>query len=131
MLQLGCSGSGATMLRPVDPGGIPLTDDELQKRGNELVSAAREAAITAIGKSMHPEFVQRGHNLQRRDILRWRHKVRDSIAAWREAEGHLTELLNELDKKDAQFRATHEPKVVSEDGVHYVTRWVKKGEEES
>lgn len=117
------------MLRPVENDGRLLTDEELQARGNELVSLAREAAITAIGKSMHPEFVQRGHSLQRRDILRWRHKVRDAIAAWREAESHLTELINELDKKDAHFRATHKPVVESEDGVNYRTRWVKNDEE--
>lgn len=117
------------MLRPVDDDGRLLTDEELQKRGNELVSLARDAAITAIGKSMHPEFVRRGHILRRRDILRWRGKAREAITAWREAEGHLTELLNELDKKAAHFRATHEPKAVTDDGVHYVTQRVKKDEE--
>lgn len=114
------------MLRPVDDDSRPLSEDELQERGNHLVSLAREAAITAIGKSMHPEFVQRGHNLQRRDILRWRHKARSAIEAWRECESALTELINELDKKRTYFEATHKPVHMSHDGVHYVTEWVEK-----
>lgn len=117
------------MLRPVDSDGKPLSDDALHKRGNELVTLAREAAIDAIGKSMHPEFVRRGHSLQPADIRRWRHMVRESIDAWRVAEGHLTELLNELDKKNAHFRATHKPVVKADDGVHYVTEWVENEEE--
>lgn len=115
-------------LRPVETDHTLLTDEELHKRGNELVTLAREAAITAIGKSMHPEFVQRGLNLKRRDLLRWRGKAREAITAWREAESHLTELINELDKKDAHYRATHKPVMETDDGVHYRTRWVKNEE---
>lgn len=116
------------MLRPVESDGRLLTDEELQVRGNELVSLARESAITAIGKSMVPEFVQRGHSLQRRDLLRWRHKAREAITAWRETESHLTELLNEIDKKDAEFRRAHKTVLKTEDGVHYREEWVKKDE---
>lgn len=119
------------MLRPVDDDSKLLTDAELQKRGNELVTLAREAAITAIGRSMHPEFVKRGQSLQRRDMVRWRENARDAITAWREVEGHLTELINEIDKKDAHYRATHKPVARTDDGVNYRTEWVKKDEGES
>lgn len=93
------------MLKAVDTDATPLAHDELMKRGNDLVTQAREAAISAIGKSMHPEFVQRGHSLQRRDLLRWREKARDAIKAWREVESTLTELINEIDAADAEIRA--------------------------
>lgn len=92
-------------LRAVETERPALAHDELMERGNKLVTQAREAAITAIGKSMHPEFVQRGKSLQRRDMLRWRHKAREAIAAWREVESALTELINEIDAADAEIRA--------------------------
>lgn len=92
------------MLKAVDADNTPLDHDELMRRGNELVTQAREAAITAIGKSMHPEFVQRGRSLVRHDMLRWRFKAREAISAWREVEAALTELINEIDKADAAMR---------------------------
>lgn len=91
-------------LRAVETERPALAHDELLELGNKLVTQAREAAITAIGKSMHPEFVQRGISLQRRDMLRWRYKAREAIAAWREVESALTELINEIDKADAALR---------------------------
>ena len=96
------------MLKAVDTDATPLAHDELMKRGNDLVTQAREAAISAIGKSMQPEFVQRGHSLQRRDLLRWREKARDAISAWREVESALTELITEIDRADAALRAGKE-----------------------
>lgn len=93
------------MLKAVDTGNTPLAHDELMRRGNELVTQAREAAITAIGRSMHPEFVQRGASLVRQDMLRWRFKAREAISAWREVETALTELINEIDKADAAMRS--------------------------
>lgn len=92
------------MLKAVEAPSKPLGHDELMRRGNQIVTEAREAAITAIAKSMHPEFVQRGHSLQRRDLLRWRFKAREAITAWREVESLLTELVTEIDKKDAGLR---------------------------
>lgn len=114
------------MLRPVSDESPALSEDELQERGNELVTLARSAAIAATGKSMHPEFVQRGRPLHRADIVRWRQNAREAISAWREAEGHLTEIINELDKKSAQFRATHRQETTTDDGVNYRTEWVPK-----
>lgn len=96
------------MLKAVDTDATPLAHDELMERGNALVTQAREAAITAIGKSMHPEFVQRGHSLQRRDLLRWRGKAREAIGAWRDVESALTELITEIDRADAAIRAGKE-----------------------
>ncbi len=92
------------MLKAVDDKREPLAHDELMKRGNDLVTQARWAAIAAIGKSMHPEFVQRGQSLVRRDMLRWRGKAREAISAWREVESALTELITEIDRADAYRR---------------------------
>lgn len=89
-------------LRAVESDRQALPHDELIALGNKLVAQAREAAIAAIGKSMHPEFVQRGIALQRLDMLRWRYKARESIAAWRDVESVLTELINEIDAADAR-----------------------------
>lgn len=91
-------------LRAVETERPALAHDELLELGNKLVTQAREAAITAIGKSMHPEFAYRGQSLTRRDMVRWREKARSSIAAWREVEATLTELINEIDKADAALR---------------------------
>lgn len=115
------------MLKAVgDDGKPPLSHDELMERGNELVTKARESGINAIRKSMVPEFVKRGQPLQKRDMLRWRYHAREAITAWREVEGHLTELINEIDKKDAEHRASLKPVLKTDDGVHYRTEWVKK-----
>ena len=98
------------MLKAVENNTTPLAHDELMKRGTELVTQARYAAITAVGKSMHPEFVLRGQSLMRRDMLRWRYKAREAIEAWRDVESTLTELINEIDRADSAMRNEGENK---------------------
>lgn len=85
-------------LRAVDSESPPLTPAELKKRGGELASDARRAAIDAVRKSMHSEFLERGVTLGHSDILRWRGRARSALEAWREVDAITTELLNEIKK---------------------------------
>lgn len=84
-------------LRAVTPIGEPLSREDLQKRGDDLVGRARVAAVDAVRESMHSVFLVRGNVVSPADVRAWRHRARTAIAAWREVESLTTELLNELD----------------------------------
>lgn len=85
-------------LRIVNDESAPLTRDELRERGNSLVTDARRAALNAIALSMQPEYVERGHSIQRRDLLRWRGKAMAARDEWQKVIDATTELLAEMDK---------------------------------
>ncbi len=87
-------------LRVVGDEKPPLSREELRERGNDLVTEARKAAISAIGKSMVPEFVARGRSLQRRDLLRWRSFATGARDEWQVVIDKITELLHEMDKTE-------------------------------
>lgn len=124
-----------THLRRVESESRPaLSPDALHERGNELVTKARAAAIDAVRASMHTEFVEKAATVQRRDILRWRARAREALAAWREVESVCTELLNEIDRTDDASRAGMRRAVVpdgSGNPGHYMTAWVKDDDPES
>ena len=85
-------------LRRVEPERPPLSRDALQKKGDALVSEARKAALDAVRRSMHSEFISVGKSISEADVWRWRGRARDSIAAWREVESITTELLVEIER---------------------------------
>lgn len=91
---------GCLMLRRVEEDRPPLSQAEMQERGNTLSGQARVAAIDAVRKSMHSEFLEKGKSITPADIRRWRSRARSAIEAWREVEALTTELLNDLKRAE-------------------------------
>lgn len=90
-------------LRVVDDESDPLSRDELQTRGNELLRDARDAALDALRASTKPDIFNRAsytvHTV--RDMQR---QADEAAAAWTKVSGALGELLNEYDKARAAGR---------------------------
>lgn len=85
-------------LRVIRDESPALNREELQERGNDLVTDARRAALTAIKLSMQPEYVERGRSIQRRDLLRWRGQAKAARDEWQKVIDATTELLTEMDR---------------------------------
>jgi hypothetical protein len=85
-------------LRIVQDASTPLSVEELQQRGNQLVTDARRAALRAIAVSMQPEYVEREHSVQRRDLIRWRRNAAEARDEWQKVVDATTELLTEIDR---------------------------------
>jgi hypothetical protein len=84
-------------LRVVDDESEPLTREELQARGNELLKDARDGALDALRASTRPDIFNRvSYSVYTvRDMQR---QADAAAAAWMKVSGALGELLNEYDK---------------------------------
>ncbi|WIB25836.1 hypothetical protein [Curtobacterium sp. MCSS17_015] len=74
----------------------PLSRDEMQQRGNELVKEAQRAAMQAISDSMIDDFIG-GKPVTVPMLRRWRDRARRAAAAWQKVDRLTSELTDELD----------------------------------
>lgn len=93
-------------LRVVDDESDPLSRDELQVRGNELLKDARDAALDALRASTKPDIFNRVSYtvVAVREMQR---QADAAAAAWAQVSGALGELLREYEKaRSARPRPT-------------------------
>lgn len=86
------------------PAREPLSRDEMQKRGNELVKEAQRAAMKAISDSMIDDFIG-GKQVTVPMLRRWRDRARKAAAAWQKVDRLTSELTDELDRAQRAARA--------------------------
>jgi hypothetical protein len=90
-------------LRRVDPPGAPLTPEDLQARGDELVGLARTGGLEAIRMSITVDFLEKG-KLNLGDIRRWREHARAAATAWALVDATTSEILTEYERSAAALR---------------------------
>lgn len=116
------------LLRAVKDETPPLSLDDLQKRGNEMLREARQATVTAIAASMPHEFFRQGKT-EVSDIRRLQDEARRARKAWAKVEAIVGEFLLEVEKSREKWREGKRLTVVP-DGTgragHYKTEWVDK-----
>jgi hypothetical protein len=76
----------------------PLTVDQLQQRGNELLAQARRAGIAALRASTQPDIIDGSQKFTIYDIRYLRKQAEDAAAAWAKVSGLLAEIEREFDK---------------------------------
>lgn len=87
-----------------------LSRDELQARGNELATKARQAAIDAVRESMHSVFLERGVTLTPAKLRAWAYRARRARDAWQVVDEIISELLREFEKTTHAFPSRKDPK---------------------
>jgi hypothetical protein len=77
----------------------PLSLSELQKRGNELLRAARKGAVEALHASTQMDLFY-GGSFDHRDIRRLQHCAAEAASSWAAVAHSYAELLNEFDRSN-------------------------------
>ncbi|QOC24823.1 hypothetical protein IC744_16300 [Microbacterium hominis] len=85
-------------LRVIRDESPALSREELQKRGNELATQVKQAAINAVRESMHSVYLERGVTLTPARLREWRHRARTARDAWQRVDDIASELLREVEK---------------------------------
>ena len=110
----------------------PLSQEELQERGNEMLRKARQATLDAIAASMPREFFRKQVKLT--DIDRLRDEARRAREAWAKVEAIVGELLLEVEKSRAKWREGKRLTVVPDGSGkpgRYKTAWVDERENDA
>lgn len=85
-------------LRAVPDESDPLSRNQLQDRGNELLKVARDAALDALRASTKPDIFNRGGTFSIAEVKELRRQADAAVAAWAVVAGALAELVNEHDR---------------------------------
>jgi len=96
------------MLRVVGEEPDPLSREEMQEYGNELVSESRQRAIEAMRASMISQFLAPKRSvggLSLADIRQWRWAARRALEAWQKVDALTSELIIAVDRAERARKA--------------------------
>lgn len=85
-------------LRLVGDDSEPLPQDELRRRGNELLGKARDEGLDALQASVSFDLLKRPKRYKPYQIRLMREQAEDAAKAWQQVAATLAELNREYEK---------------------------------